>query len=158
MYSKPELPQLTMESMAKTLVAMWMRKTQHGIVEISTTINGQSVLSLRIGIKKINYPGDLKGNLCMHCWVSSTACPGPYLKTKFRYIADEVNKILIGKDAPFLVKVSITDLNIRKGAGTNYKSKGYIKPGVYTIVETKDNWGKLKSGAGWICLDYAVKV
>ena len=108
--------------------------------------------------KKVNYTGNLKGNLCMHCWVSSTACPGPYLKTKFEYIAAEVNRILIGKDVPFLVKVSISDLYIRKGAGTNYKKKGFIKPGVYTIVETKGNWGKLKSGAGWICLDYAVKV
>lgn len=125
---------------------------------IETVITLIADICKRNGIKKINYTGDLKGNLCMHCWVSSTACPGPYLKTKFEYIAAEVNKILIGKDAPFLVKVSITDLNIRKGAGINYKSKGYIKPGVYTIVETKGNWGKLKSGAGWICLDYAVKV
>lgn len=125
---------------------------------IETTITLIADICKRNGIKKVNYTGNLKGNLCMHCWVSSTACPGPYLKTKFRYIADEVNKILIGKYAPFLVKVSVSDLYIRKGAGTNYKKKGFIKPGVYTIVETKKNWGKLKSGAGWICLDYAVKV
>ena len=61
----------------------------------------------------------------------------------------------------FTVKVSVSDLRIRKGAGTNYASNGYIKPGVYTIVETKSSggytWGKLKSGAGWIALEYVEK-
>ena len=43
------------------------------------------------------------------------------------------------------------------------QSKGYIKPGVYTIVEEATGkgatkWGKLKSGAGWISLDYAKRL
>lgn len=58
----------------------------------------------------------------------------------------------------FKVKVTITDLYIRKGPGTNYGKKGFIKPGVYTIVATQNGWGKLKSGAGWIYLAYAVKI
>ena len=58
----------------------------------------------------------------------------------------------------FKVKVTITDLYIRKGPGTNYGKKGFIKPGVYTIVATQNGWGKLKSGAGWICLDYAKRI
>lgn len=49
----------------------------------------------------------------------------------------------------------ITDsLNIRKGAGTSYDVVGTVKKGqVYTIVEVKNNWGKLKSGLGWISLN-----
>lgn len=49
----------------------------------------------------------------------------------------------------------ITDsLNIRKGAGTSYDIVGTVKKGgVYTIVEVNGNWGKLKSGAGWISLN-----
>jgi len=63
---------------------------------------------------------------------------------------------------PYLVRVKITNLNIRKGPGTNYGSTGFIKPGVYTIVAESTGtgatkWGKLKSGAGWISLDYATK-
>lgn len=58
----------------------------------------------------------------------------------------------------FKVKVTITDLYIRKGPGTKYATKGFIKPGVYTIVETRSGWGRLKSGAGWIYLAYAVKI
>lgn len=125
---------------------------------IKTAIALIADICKRNGIKKLNYTGDLSGNLCMHCWVSSTACPGPYLKKKFSYIAKEVNKILNGDSVPFLVRVTISDLYIRKGAGTNYKAKGFIKPGVYTIVKTKGNWGKLKSGEGWICLKYATKL
>ena len=58
----------------------------------------------------------------------------------------------------FLVRVKIKDLYIRTGPGTNYSNKGFIKPGVYTIVQTSGKWGKLKSGAGWICLDYTAKI
>lgn len=58
----------------------------------------------------------------------------------------------------FKVKVSIEDLYIRKGPGTNYGKKGFIKPGVYTIVATQNGWGRLKSGAGWIYLGYTTKI
>ena len=64
----------------------------------------------------------------------------------------------------YRVKVTASVLNIRKGAGTNYATVGSIKDkGVYTIVEESDGqgaskWGKLKSGAGWISLDYCTKV
>ena len=61
-------------------------------------------------------------------------------------------------DGSFLVQVKIKDLYIRTGAGKNYKHKGFIKPGVYTIVETSGNWGRLKSGAGWIHLGYTKKL
>lgn len=58
----------------------------------------------------------------------------------------------------YRVRVKVKDLYIRTGPGTNYANKGFIKPGVYTIVEMQGRWGKLKSGAGWICLDYAKKI
>ena len=65
---------------------------------------------------------------------------------------------------PYLVKVTTSVLNIRKGAGTNYGTNGSIRDmGTYTIVAEADGqgaskWGKLKSGAGWISLDYTKKV
>lgn len=59
----------------------------------------------------------------------------------------------------YLVKVTTDALNIRKGPGTNYLVTGCIRDrGVYTVVETSGNWGRLKSGAGWICLDYTSKI
>lgn len=56
---------------------------------------------------------------------------------------------------PYKVQVVITNLNIRKGPGVSYARIGFIDPGTYTIVEEKDGWGRLKSGAGWIYLAYA---
>lgn len=75
-----------------------------------------------------------------------------------------------GKTAkvPYKVKVSIPDLNIRKGPGTNYEKTGkYTEVGVFTIVEESDGegaskWGLLKAYEknrdGWISLDYANRI
>ena len=113
--------------------------------------------------------------MTVHRWFAAKACPGEYLYSRHAAIAAEVTKRLSGATAtttapansatslePYTVRVTATNLNIRAGAGTNYPSSGYIKPGVYTIVEESDGkgatrWGKLKSGAGWISLDYATK-
>ena len=66
---------------------------------------------------------------------------------------------------PFLVTVNITDLNIRKGPGTDYDCTGqFTGIGVFTILEVKSGkgstvgWGRLKSGAGWISLDYVTRI
>ena len=64
----------------------------------------------------------------------------------------------------YTVKVTASALNIRKGPGTNYGTNGVIRDkGAYTIVAESTGkgatkWGKLKSGAGWISLDYAKKL
>ena len=54
----------------------------------------------RNGIEKLNFTGDKNGNLTMHSYIVATTCPGPYLKGKFQYIADEVNKQLGAAPAP----------------------------------------------------------
>ena len=65
---------------------------------------------------------------------------------------------------PFLVKVSISDLNIRKGPGTDYGRVRFIEPEVFTIMEVRSGkgssagWGRLKSGIGWISLDFVKRV
>lgn len=65
---------------------------------------------------------------------------------------------------PYKVKVTTSALNIRKSAGTGSAVVGCIRDrGVYTIVAESSGtgatkWGKLKSGAGWISLDYTQKV
>ncbi len=67
--------------------------------------------------------------------------------------------------SPYLVEVTATDLNIRKGPGTNYGKTGkFTGKGVFTITEERAGtgsnrgWGKLKSGAGWISLDYVKRL
>lgn len=53
---------------------------------------------------------------------------------------------------PFKVKVSADDLRIRKTPSMHGEIAGYTGKGIFTITEEKNGWGKLKSGAGWICL------
>lgn len=64
----------------------------------------------------------------------------------------------------YIVRVTTDTLNIRSGAGTNYGVVGTVhKNDAYTIVaeasgQGATKWGKLKSGAGWISLDFTTKV
>lgn len=53
---------------------------------------------------------------------------------------------------PFKVKVTADDLRIRKEPNLQSEIAGYTGKGIFTITEEKGGWGKLKSGAGWICL------
>lgn len=107
-------------------------------------------------------------NLTVHRDYANKSCPGNWMYGKMGEFAAEVNKRL-GAVEPqpitppatgsYTVKVNITDLNIRSGPGTNYKVVGQTGKGVFTIVEEAlgagaTKWGKLKSGAGWISLDF----
>lgn len=84
------------------------------------------------------------------------------INTKYLTVANAASTETVFES--YRVKVTADALNIRKGAGTNYAIAGTIKnKGVYTIVAESDGkgankWGKLKSGAGWISLDYTDKV
>lgn len=51
----------------------------------------------------------------------------------------------------FKIKVLVDELNIRKDASAKAAIVGQVNSGeVFTIVETKGVWGRLKSNAGWI--------
>ena len=53
------------------------------------------------------------------------------------------------------ISVTATTLNVRKGPGVEYPVTSQIhRSEVYHIIETKDGWGRLTSGAGWISLKY----
>lgn len=114
-----------------------------------------------------------KQNITVHRWFANTICPGDYIFSQLGYVADEVNKILLkepiiipspNQGIPYSVKVTAKSLYYRKGPGTNYPVLGLVrKDEVYTIIEESfgigsSKWGKLKSGAGWISLDFCVKV
>ena len=87
-------------------------------------------------------------------------------------VFDESGKVLYkGKQTafkPYLVRVSIPDLNIRKGPGTDKAKTGkYTNRGIFTIVEEADGkgaskWGLLKAyqknRSGWISLDHTERI
>ena len=74
----------------------------------------------------------------------------------------------LNKKTAYLVRVFVDDLNIRQAPTIHSKAVGFTGKGVFTITEEatgivnaageKSRWGKLKSGQGWIDLDYAEKV
>lgn len=121
-----------------------------------------------------------KQNMTVHRWFAYKECPGEYLFSRHYQIADAVNARLgtgssddSGKAeepkepevpetpavndnvrVPFTVKVSVSDLAIRKGPGESYGSTGRTTGrGIFTIVEVSNGYGRLKSGAGWIPLN-----
>lgn len=131
-------------------------------------------------LKQLRWKGDKrlvgvtdKQNMTVHRWFAAKACPGEYLYSRMGQIAFEVNRRLgiVTNDqngvvnGSFKIRISVTNLNVRSGPGTVY-AKSAVKaiPGVYTIVETKPGpgsktgWGRLKSGAGWVSLDYVKRL
>lgn len=110
-------------------------------------------------------------NMTVHRDYAAKACPGEYLYSRHADIAAKVNaklgvtSVTVGSsDTSYRVRITASVLNIRKGPGTNYGTNGSIKDkGIYTIVSESSGagatkWGKLKSGAGWISLDYCKKL
>lgn len=75
------------------------------------------------------------------------------------YVFDENGNVVYPVDSTYKAKVTVDALNVRSGPGTQYKINNCIRDyGVYTIVETQNGWGKLKSGAGWLSLQYTKTV
>lgn len=124
----------------------------------------------RNDIKQLLWKGDKsligkisQQNMTVHRWFAKKACPGDYLYNKHPYIVNKVNELLTGSVAPvpkptftpYTVIITASVLHVRSGAGTVNGVTAVVNKGeVYTIVEEKDGWGKLKSGVGWICLKY----
>ena len=149
-------------------------KAMAALIELCTDI------CRRNGIKKLLWSGDknlvgnpAKQNLTVHRWFANKACPGDYIYQRLGDIAAKVNaKFGVTPPAetkpvstvPYKVRITATDLRIRKGPGTNTDIvQKAIKSGVYTIVSEATGqgailWGKLKSGIGWVSLDYCKKL
>ena len=100
----------------------------------------------------------------MASWVKGSTYTVKDVKSDRVLLADIVswvfNKDLVGaKEVTFKARITADILNVRKGPGTNNSVSTQVRKGqVFTIVDTDGNWGKLKSGAGWISLDYIDRV
>ena len=127
----------------------------------------QNVLELtRSLMQKYNIPAenvirhyDVTGKLCPAYWVDNSKWKSEFWN-KLKNNTPEAEKPVSGQNSTsYKVRVTASALNIRAGAGTKYPVTGVIRDkGVYTIVQTEGQWGRLKSGAGWIHLGYTQKV
>ena len=62
------------------------------------------------------------------------------------------------EEFPYIVIITADVLNVRAAASDSSKITTQVKKNqAYTIVDRNGDWGKLKSGAGWINLNYTKK-
>lgn len=114
---------------------------------------------------------DVTGKQCPLYWSPTKYTSKQTADARFKTFKQSVAKLMGSKigaaenDNTFLVRVLDVALNIRSAPGTSNKVTGVIRDnGVYTIVEVKKvggvEWGRLKSGIGWISLGnkYVVKL
>ena len=132
------------------------------------------------------YNIDIK-HVIMHHMVTGKLCPSPWtlnenrLADWYKFLSKVQNKNVTQEQIkiepvspipaaapqpkitnfPYLVEILVSNLRIRSGPGTQYTIQGFVNKGIkYTIVEEKNGFGRLKSGAGWISLNpnYAKKL
>lgn len=152
------------------------------LIDLCTDIckrNGKNTL-IWIADKNTSLAYEPKSNemvLTVHRWFANKSCPGDWMYARMGDLASKVTAKLGGSAVdvtpnqptnpsseptntsfpatPFTVQVIISDLNYRSEPSMNGKVNGQTGKGTFTIVEVKDGWGKLKSGAGWIYLENA---
>ena len=109
-------------------------------------------------------------HVIMHHMVTGKQCPQPWCKREnalngwTNFLAKvnagtQTNDRPISSSPAYIARVTANVLNIRSGPSTSYPIVGKVKKeSAYTIVEEKNGFGKLKSGAGWLSLEYLEKV
>lgn len=141
---------------------------------VNKEASAQMIASIQqvIGVIKQACPN--AKTIIRHFDVTGKTCPVYYVNnTRWNNLLNKINAVPstpvvkptnpipapIVQNTSYIVQVTASNLNIRKGPGTNYAITGIIKnKGKYTIIEEKNGWGKLKSGQGWINLKYTKKI
>lgn len=136
---------------------------KNGKLDISDKVVERTIELTKELMKKYKVPAS---NVIRHYDVTHKNCPAPFVENTSRW--NQFKSKLTSTTAPtttkntfksYQVKINTAVLNVRAGAGTNYKINTTVKKNyIYTIVDEKNGWGKLKSGAGWIKLSYTKKV
>lgn len=149
-------------------------------VDICKRYNKTKVVWINDKAKALAYtPADDEILITVHRWFANKACPGDWLMNKMSSFADSVNARLASKtststssstsskvestssstktssttlpNVPFKVKTLIKNLNIRSEPKMGLNIVGTTGVGTFTITEVSGTeWGKLKSGKGWI--------
>ena len=117
----------------------------------SDAVNGTPCKPGRAKIKKIYNLGKSKHPYCIQAVSGSGA-------TVYGWVdADDIESIAEFK--PYIARVTANVLNVRASASETAKVNTTVKKGgVYTIVEEKNGFACLKSGAGWVSLQHIQKI
>lgn len=69
---------------------------------------------------RLNYDGTANGSLTRHNMFANTACPGPYLQSRFQELADTVNAVLDGSsELPSIVDNNSQKISVKYQAYIN---------------------------------------
>lgn len=95
-----------------------------------------------------------------HYDFSGKNCPQWLIEGKYGYNWNWFKEQIVKEEKeefefkPYVVRILVDELNVRKGASTSYDVVTVVKKGqAFTIVEEKNGWGLLKSKIGWINLN-----
>lgn len=119
---------------------------------LKTTIKLCADICRRNGIKKLTWTGNKNGNLHVHRWYASTACPGPYLYSKMGYIAKEVNKLLNPSNGVIGRGVLKEGVLVRKSPNVHLNRIDTLKKGEKIACYKTD---KDKDGRTWWAINSA---
>ena len=146
---------------------------KNGTIYPSQKAIEKAILLTQVLMNKYNIP---VSNVIRHFDVTGKSCPAYWcgseknnklwkseFHSKLTFISQTKRNKTKKVSTSYRVKITTDNLNIRKGAGTNYQVVGKVKKGeVYTIVEKQKNgnttWLKLKSGVGYISSKYTTQV
>lgn len=128
------------------------------LVEGAKYVNGKAiptwVINSTIYVREIRDDGNIVFSTLKIGALTGVAEPKYFKATSGTSVSTTVTEF-----EPYIVSVDTDVLNVRKGPGTNYAVVTTIqRGGAYTIVEEKNGFGLLKSGAGWVCLEYTKKI
>ncbi len=145
----------------------YAQRVVDGLASLGFKNRGQKI---RTGLYELKNT-KMKAMIIETCFVEATEDVALYNKLGYEKVGQTIAEAIANKKVTattnttqqsstgYRVKITASVLNVRKGAGTNYAIATNVKKNeVYTIVEEKNGWGKLKSGAGWISLSYTTRV
>lgn len=137
-----------------------------GIEMCDTIRNGKHEVSsktranaIALGKEIVKKYGIKKENVIRHFDVTGKNCPAYFVKDEeaWKKFRDEIFETENKEFKTYLIKVNTKSLNVREGAGTNYKVVKTIKRGEkWLIRDEKNGWGKIR--IGWIKLSYTKRV
>lgn len=115
--------------------------------------------AIALGKEIVKKYGIKKENVIRHFDVTGKNCPAYFVKDEEAWIKFR-NEIFESENKEFktyYIKVNTKSLNVREGAGTQYKViKTIKKDEKWLIRDEKNGWGKIR--IGWIKLSYTKKV
>ena len=137
--------------------------TNNSSVEISLNDTGIVVKEIQEMLKALNYAIAVDGIFGLKTYaavrdfqskngLTVDGIVGPKTLTALEKATSNYND-------SYQVKITASLLNVRSDAGITNPIVGMVrKNSTYTILQTKEGWGKISSPSGWICLDYTEKI